>query len=127
MLRPIARPASLRFRGIVQLKNFHALRFGNLSFTTVARDPATLFINLKSIRWLLIDNVKGINSNFSISETPIPKAKCIGIGKLMRPKLQKQSALKLAGRIIPQGGGYDTPQIAAKSLPKACFGVHTRG
>jgi len=42
-------------------------------------------------------------------ETPIPKAKRIGIGKLMRPKFQKQSALKLAGRIIPQSGGYNTP------------------
>jgi hypothetical protein len=38
----------------------------------------------------------------------------------MRPKLQKQNALKLAGRIIPeaerdqypQSGGYYTPQIA---------------
>jgi len=82
---------------------------------------------MKSTERLLIDNAKGINSNFSISETPIPKAKCIGIGKLMRPKLQKQSTLKLAGRIIPLSGGYNTPQIAAKSLPKACFGVHTRG
>jgi general secretion pathway protein D len=36
-----------------------------------------------------------------ICETPIPKAKHIGIGKLMRPKFQKQSVLKLAGRIIP--------------------------
>jgi hypothetical protein len=44
----------------------------------------------------------------------------------MRPKLQKQSALKLAGRTIPQSGGYDTPQIAEKSASKACFGVHTR-
>jgi hypothetical protein len=29
----------------------------------------------------------------------------------MRPKLQKHSALKLAGRIIPQSGGYNTPQL----------------
>ena len=28
-----------------------------------------------------------------------------GIGKLMRPKLQKRSALKLVGRIIPRSGG----------------------
>jgi hypothetical protein len=26
----------------------------------------------------------------------------------MRPKLQKQSALKLAGRIIPRSGGFNT-------------------
>jgi len=26
----------------------------------------------------------------------------------MRPKLQKQSALKIAGRIIPQSGGFNT-------------------
>jgi hypothetical protein len=26
----------------------------------------------------------------------------------MRPKFQKQSALKLAGRIIPRSGGYNT-------------------
>jgi hypothetical protein len=37
----------------------------------------------------------------------------------MRPKLQKQSALKLVGRIIPQSGGYETPQFAV--------GFHTRG
>ncbi len=32
----------------------------------------------------------------------------------MRPKFQKQrqSALKLAGRIIPQSGGYNTPKLA---------------
>ena len=35
----------------------------------------------------------------------------------MRPKLQKQSALKLAGRIIPQSGGYNTPQIALRFIP----------
>jgi hypothetical protein len=43
----------------------------------------------------------------------------------MRPKLQKQSALKLAGRIIPRSGGFNTPKLAAESLSKACFGVHT--
>jgi hypothetical protein len=37
----------------------------------------------------------------------------------MRPKLQKQSALKLVGRIIPQSGGYEIPQLA--------MGFHTRG
>ena len=36
----------------------------------------------------------------------------------MRPKLQKQSALKLVSRIIPQ--------LAAESVSKACFGVYTR-
>jgi hypothetical protein len=49
-----------------------------------------------------------------------------GIGKLMRLKLQKQSALKLASRIIPQSGGYDNPQQAAEIVSKVCFGVHTR-
>ena len=49
-----------------------------------------------------------------------------GIGKLMRPKFQKRSALKLAGRIIPRSGGYNTTQLAAESVSKACFGVHTR-
>ena len=44
----------------------------------------------------------------------------------MRPKFQKQSALKLAGRIIPRSGGYKTSQLAAESVSKACFGVHTR-
>ena len=34
----------------------------------------------------------------------------------MRPKLQKQSALKHAGRIIPRSGGYDTPQRAAEFI-----------
>ena len=47
-----------------------------------------------------------------IVETPIPKAQLSGIGKLMRPKLQKQSALKLAGLIIPRSVGYDNPQLA---------------
>jgi len=41
-----------------------------------------------------------------ICETPITKAQRSGIGKLMRPKHQKQSALKLAGRIIPRSGGF---------------------
>ena len=31
----------------------------------------------------------------------------------MRPKLQKQSALKLAGRIIPQSGGVHTRDYRA--------------
>ena len=44
----------------------------------------------------------------------------------MRPKFQKQSELKLAGRIIPRSGGFNTPQLAAESFSKACFGVHTR-
>jgi hypothetical protein len=44
----------------------------------------------------------------------------------MRPKLQKQSALNLAGRIIPQSGGFNTPQLAAESVSKACVEVHTR-
>jgi hypothetical protein len=35
----------------------------------------------------------------------------------MSPKLQKQSALKLAGRIIPRSGGFNA---------QACFGVYTR-
>jgi hypothetical protein len=42
----------------------------------------------------------------------------------MRPKFWKQSALKLAGRIIPRSGGHDTTQFAAKIVSKACFGVH---
>jgi len=29
----------------------------------------------------------------------------------MRPKLQKQSALKFAGRIIPRSGGYETQSV----------------
>jgi hypothetical protein len=44
----------------------------------------------------------------------------------MRPKLQKQSALKIAGRIIPRSGGFNTPQLAAEPVAKACFGIHTR-
>jgi hypothetical protein len=39
---------------------------------------------------------------FFIDETPIPKAKRIGIGKL------------------------NPPAATAESVPKACFGVHTR-
>jgi hypothetical protein len=35
----------------------------------------------------------------------------------MRPKLQKHSALKLAGRIIPYKQGYNTPQPAAGFIP----------
>jgi hypothetical protein len=37
----------------------------------------------------------------------------------MRPKFQKQSALKLAGRIIPRAK-------LSWAITKACFGVHTR-
>jgi len=44
----------------------------------------------------------------------------------MRPKFQKQSVLKLAGRIIPYKQGYNTPQLVAESVSKSCFGVHTR-
>jgi hypothetical protein len=44
----------------------------------------------------------------------------------MRPKLQKHSALKLVGRIIPRSGGFKTPQLAAESVSKACPVVHTR-
>ena len=44
----------------------------------------------------------------------------------MKPKLQKQSALKLGGRIIPRSGGFNTPQLTAEYVSKACFGVHTR-
>jgi hypothetical protein len=36
----------------------------------------------------------------------------------MRPKLQKHSVLKLAGRIIPRSAGFNTPQLAAESVPK---------
>ena len=50
-------------------------------------------------------------------ETPIPKAPLRGIGKLMRPKLQKHSALKLAGRIIPRSGGYNTPKLTLGFIP----------
>jgi hypothetical protein len=44
----------------------------------------------------------------------------------MRPKLQKHSALKLAGRIIPQSGGYNIPQLAAEYYTKLALGFHTR-
>jgi hypothetical protein len=27
---------------------------------------------------------------------------------------------------MPQSGGFNTPQLAAESVSKACFGVHTR-
>jgi hypothetical protein len=27
---------------------------------------------------------------------------------------------------IPQSGGFNTPQLAAESVSKACFGVNTR-
>jgi len=35
----------------------------------------------------------------------------------MRPKLQKRSALKIAGRIIPGSGGFNTPQLALGFIP----------
>ena len=35
----------------------------------------------------------------------------------MRPKLQKQSALKLAGRIIPQSGEYEDQSKLWASYP----------
>jgi len=44
----------------------------------------------------------------------------------MRPKHQKHSVLKLAGRIIPRSGGFNIPQLAAEPVSKACFGVYTR-
>jgi hypothetical protein len=44
----------------------------------------------------------------------------------MRPKLQKHSVLEFASRIIPRSGGYNTPQLAAEPVSKACFGFHTR-
>ena len=44
-----------------------------------------------------------------------------GIGKLMRPKLQKQSVLKLAGRIIPQSGGYKIPVVTRREYKKNDF------
>jgi hypothetical protein len=34
--------------------------------------------------------------------------------------------LKLAGRIIPRSGGYNTQQLAAEAVSKAYFEVHTR-
>jgi hypothetical protein len=50
-------------------------------------------------------------------ETPTPKAKHIGIGKLMRPKLQKQSALKFASRIIPHKRDIITSSLLWGSYP----------
>ena len=44
----------------------------------------------------------------------------------MSLKLQKQSALKFAGRIIPRSGGYNTPQRAREMFLKLAFGFHTR-
>ena len=57
-----------------------------------------------------------------------------GIGKLnnpaqrrvMRLKLQKRSALKFVSRIIPHKRWYNTPQLAAEYVSKACFGFNTR-
>ena len=52
-----------------------------------------------------------------IVETPIPKANnlkvTIGIEELV-------------SLTIPRSGGFNTPQLAAESVSKACFGVHTR-
>jgi prevent-host-death family protein len=46
----------------------------------------------------------------------------------MRPKLQKQSALKLAGRIIPRSRGQrDLPRITALSSPGRSRGISSRG
>jgi hypothetical protein len=67
-------------------------------------------------------------------ETPIPKVKHSGIGKLnnpakrrvMRLKLQKRSEWEFVSRIIPHKQVFNTPQLAAESVSKACFGVHTR-
>jgi hypothetical protein len=44
----------------------------------------------------------------------------------MRLKLQKRSELKFISRIIPHKQVFKAPQLAAESVPKACFGVHTR-
>ena len=44
----------------------------------------------------------------------------------MRPKLQKQSVLKLVGRIILHKHGYNTPPLGAELGFRACPGVHTR-
>jgi hypothetical protein len=44
----------------------------------------------------------------------------------MRSKFQKRSALKLIDRIILHKHGYNTPQLAAEPVSKACFDVHTR-
>jgi hypothetical protein len=68
-----------------------------------------------------------------IVETPTPKAKRSGIGKLnnpakrmvMKPKFQKQSALKLAGRIIPHKQGT-IPRSLLRNVSKAYVGIHTR-
>jgi hypothetical protein len=69
-----------------------------------------------------------------IVETPIPKAKRSGIGKLnnpaqrrvMRLKLQKRSEWKFVSRIIPHKQVFNATQLAAESVSKVCFGVHTR-
>jgi hypothetical protein len=44
----------------------------------------------------------------------------------MRLKLQKRSEWKFVSRIIPYKQVFSTPQLAAESVSKACFGVHTR-
>ena len=62
----------------------------------------------KELPWLFFFKAMAAKAMAFFCETTIPKAQHIGIGKLMRPKLQKQSALKLAGRIISQSGGYYT-------------------
>jgi hypothetical protein len=42
----------------------------------------------------------------------------------MRLKLQKRSEWKFVSRIISHKQVYNTPQLAAKSVTKACFRVY---
>ena len=58
-----------------------------------------------------------------IRETPIPKANNlkVTIGSrnwivVMRHKFQKQSVLKLASRIIPLSGGFNTRDFISKEV-----------
>jgi hypothetical protein len=44
----------------------------------------------------------------------------------MRLKLQKRSEWKFVSRIILHKQVFYIPQLAAESVSKACFGVHTR-
>jgi hypothetical protein len=44
----------------------------------------------------------------------------------MRPKFQKQSVLKLIGRIILYKRGYNTPPLGAELGSRAYPGVYTR-
>jgi hypothetical protein len=41
----------------------------------------------------------------------------------MRLKLQKRSEWKFVSRIIPHKQVFNTPQLTAKPVSKACFGV----